>query len=249
MKEFILLAGLGAALLQNGPEARPAFDVASVRPSTAPFSTGLKTGPERLAIAGASLSDLIRQAYGVSDQQISGIPEAFGRFDVEGKAEGSHPPSELLQMLQALLADRFKLTLHRETKELPAAVLVAAKGPLKVQPAANDGDPRISFGAGKSPDSVAVRGQNVTMNLVANYLSNRLRRVVVDRTGLAGNFDFNVEFAMDRTELLDRTVPVRDAVAHLFTDFVDRLGLKLESRRVPVELLVIDHLETPAANE
>jgi uncharacterized protein (TIGR03435 family) len=248
MREIILLTAFGAALLQNGPE-HPAFDVASVKPSSAPFSTGLKTGPERLTIAGASLSDLIQQAYGVSDQQIFGIPETFGRFDVEGKAEGSHTRNELLPMLQTLLADRFKLTLHRETRELPAVALVTTKGPWKAQPAANDYDPEISLRAGQSAGSVAIRGQNVTTKLLANYLSNRLRRVVVDQTGLAGSFDLNVEFAVDQTELTDRNVPERDAIAHLFTDFVDRLGLKLESRRVPVDVLVIDHLETPAANE
>ena len=236
-----------AALLQNGV-GTPAFDVASVRPSGAPFSTGAKTGPGRLTIAGASLSDLVQQAYGVSDIQISGIPD-LGRFDIEGKAEGSHARGELLEMLQALLADRFKLTLHHETRELPAAALVAGKSALKMQPAANGDDPAISLRAGKSPGSVVIRGQNVTMAQVANYLSNRLRRVVVDQTRLAGNFDFSIEFSQDENDLRDQSVPVRESVNHLFTDFVEKVGLKLESRRLSVDVLAIDHAETPAANE
>lgn len=213
MKSFILLA----ALLQNGPST-PAFDVASVKPSGAPFSTGVKTGPGRLTIAGASLSDLVQQAYEVSDSQIFGIPDGFGRFDIEGKAEGSHARSELLEMLQGLLADRFKLTLHRETKELPVAALVAGKSPLKIQPAANGDDPEILLRAGKSPGSVVIRGQNVTMAQLANYLSNRLRRVVVDQTRLAGNYDLSVEFTADQNDLADRNLPVRDSIVHLFTD-------------------------------
>lgn len=229
---------------------KPAFDVASVRPTAAQAFTGLKTDPGRLMASGASLSDLIRQAYGVSELQVSGAPTALGRFDIEAKVEGSHTRRELLQMLQTLLADRFKLALHREIREMQVEVLeVVSRSALKpgrVPP--TESGPVITTRTNRSAgtvNSVAVLGQNVTLPDVANFLSGRLGRIVVDKTGLTGAFDFSQEVAVDQNEIKDPNVSERDATAHLFADFVQRLGLKLESQKTPVEILMVDHAVKP----
>jgi uncharacterized protein (TIGR03435 family) len=85
-------------------------------------------------------------------------------------------------------------------------------------------------------------------SFVAEHLSDRLRRVIVDRTGLDGNFDFNVELAVDRGEFTDPSVSELDNITRLFTDLVDKLGLKLESQKGLVEVLVVDHAERPDEN-
>ena len=250
----LLLATFGFAVLLNSlvAESRPTFDVASVKQSTSRFFAGVKTDPGRLTAAGASLNALIQQAYGLPDLRITGIPIRFGEFDIEGRAEGSHTRSELLQMLQTLLADRFKLTLHRELKELPVGALVVGKSGPKLQPvAANESDPNISLRPERYTETVglvSITGRNVTLPFVANYLSDRFRRIVVDKTGLSGAFDFSVELAMDRNEVRDPSVSERDIVAQLHTDLVQKIGLRLDAQKALVEILVVDHVEKPDEN-
>ncbi len=239
---------LAAALLYN---ADPTFDVASVKPSLSPFATGLKTDPGRLLAPGASLSDLIQDAYSISDLQISGIPDRFGRFDVEGKAAGSHSRSELREMLKTLLAERFHLTVHHEIREMSVDALVTGKNAPKLQPSAADVDPLIALNptrTGGNTPKILIVGTNVTLPFLANYLSNDLHRIVVDRTGLTGNFDFSVDLSANRADYADLNISERDAVSLMFRDAVSNLGLKFESQKAPIEILVVDHVEKPDAN-
>jgi uncharacterized protein (TIGR03435 family) len=247
-----LLVKLGHALLGTALvyAADPAFDVTSVKASTA-IPPRFNVTPGRLLATGASLSDLIQQAYGISDLQISGIPERLGLFDVEGKAEGSHSRGELREMLKTLLAERFHLAVHREVREMTVDALVAAKNGPKLQPAAADVDPLIAPKAMPTPGAapkILVVGQNITLPMLANYLSNRLHRIVVDKTGLLGNFDFSADLTENRFEYVDPDIPEREAARLLITDAVSKLGLKFESQKAPVEVLVVDHVEKPDAN-
>lgn len=167
------------------------------------------------------------------------------QFDLEAKAEGSHTKDELLQMLKPLLADRFKLTLHHETKEQQVYVLALGKNKLKLQEA-QPGRPaniRIQASAG---DSITLKiiGQSVSMRYLADYLTNIVGRAVVDRTNLSGGFDFQTEASFSPSATNDKRTLVTDA----FLDAMPQLGLSLNSQKMPIEILVIDHAEEPTAN-
>jgi uncharacterized protein (TIGR03435 family) len=235
---------------QTLPGPRPAFDVASIRPANSgPFFT-LKTNPGRLAATGASLGDLIQAAYGVSALQTTGVPD-MGRFDIEAKAEGTHTRKELLEMLKTLIADRFKLELHTGDREMPVQALAMGKKPWKGTPAAADGDPSIGLrgnrGDGKVR-SVFMTGKSVSLPFLGNYLTGRFQRIFIDRTGLAGAFDFEVEVLVDSERAADRNVPEREVANEIITDFVANLGLKMEPQRAMVPILVVDRAERPDEN-
>ena len=134
-------------------------------------------------------------------------------------------------MLRALLAERFQLTTHRESRELAYLALVVAKasGP-KVQPASLDCKP------GKRPDTMAPCGQ--TMQMLAKYLNGYADRQVIDMTGYTEKFDY--EIPIDRSD--------RDFGAAVMAAVQEKLGLKLETRKGPVEVLVVDHVEKPSEN-
>jgi uncharacterized protein (TIGR03435 family) len=242
-----------AAQAPTGPptlEVAPAFEVASIRISPQPFAA-LKTSPGRLVVTGASLSYLIQEAYVVSALQVAGV-SVPGQFTIEAKAESTPTRSELLAMLQTLLRERFKLELHREMRELPVTALVLRKNAWKGTPAAaQDGDPRLGYrgdlGNGKVR-SMYLTGESVTLPFMAKYVSGRLNRFVVDSTGLAGVFDFNVDVLIDAERAADRNVPERQVAEEIVTDLLEKLGLKLESRRAMVEVIVVDHAEQPSAN-
>jgi uncharacterized protein (TIGR03435 family) len=140
-------------------------------------------------------------------------------------------------MLQNMLADRFKLKLHRETKELPVYVLVVGKNGLKLRESTPGTPSQISMSASH------IIGHAVPMQALADHLSNaalQLDRPVIDQTKLVGTYDFTLEWTPD-------TVPLGDASApSLFTAVQEQLGLKLESRKAPVEIIVVDSAEKVA---
>jgi uncharacterized protein (TIGR03435 family) len=242
-------------------QAAPAFEVASVKPS-APGTRGrsiLRSPGGRFTATNAPLRDLVQNAYGVQDFQISGRPTWFNteRYDIVAKAEGDVSVAQSRLMLQTLLADRFNLALHRETKELPVYVLVVAKnGPKFSQskPGESESDTGFRTSAANGP----VTARKVLISEFAKVLSGELGRAVLDRTGLTGYFDFTFQWAPDsnRTPPGDGdggravdTVPPPDTTGpSLFTAIQEQLGLKLEPSKGPVEILAIDHAEKPDAN-
>jgi uncharacterized protein (TIGR03435 family) len=147
-------------------------------------------------------------------------------------------------MMQALLAERFKLAVHRETRELPMYALVVAKGGHKihlVEAPAVFGQTPFSM-----PAPGRLVGTQVTAEMLAKVLSDQLGRSVQDSTGLRGAFDFKLEWQPDSS---DPQLDTRAVSASLFTALQEQLGLKLEARKGPVEILVIDHIEnTPIEN-
>ncbi len=227
----------------------PQFEVTSVR-SNAPgqigFST-ITTAPNRLKAEYVTIQELIGYAYDVSPLMIAGnAPTA--RFDVEGKAEGVHSRAELRLMLQDLLANRFGLRLHHETRILTVDALVVGKSPKLQASEVIEPDPRgFYLHSGKLPGHVAVEGQAISMPGLATYLSTHRRdRVIVDATGLKGVYDFSVDYEVDAEKVTDRSVPVSEAKASLMEDLAKALGLKIESgRKLPVETLVIDQISPP----
>jgi uncharacterized protein (TIGR03435 family) len=233
------------------PAQAPGYDVTSVKlaPQGVIVFFKITTDPGRLKADNASLAQLIEFAYHVPVMKIAGqLPP--DRFDVEGKTDGAHTRAEHRLMLQNLLAERFGLRLHRETREMRVEALVSGKSPqLQAAEIANS-DPEFHFRGGKLPTHVAVEGRSISLEDLADYLTDHYReRLIVDATGLKGVYDFTVDYEVDTEKVADPRVPFADARSSLMDDLVTALGLKIESgRRVPVEVLVIDHVSPPEPN-
>ena len=276
---FVFLLALGLFGQSSTPPLT--FEVASVKPSaTDDRRTMIQIQPGGgLRTGGTSLKMLLTFAYDVREFQITGGPGWINtdRFDIVAKAERSagaeNPPDDPRKMteqqrktvgdqmrerLRALLAERFQLTLHRETKEQSVYALVVAKGGPKLQQAqAMEGTgprgPMMRMGRGE------LSGQGVELEMLTRTLSSQLGRTVIDRTGLKGNFDFKLTWTPDpgqsATPLGGGPPPGADAPPppdpngpSVFTALQEQLGLRLESQKGPVEMLVIDHVEKASEN-
>lgn len=182
-----------------------------------------------------SLEFLIGMAYGVDAKQIDGKPAWLGSelYDITAKPVAGVRLSreELKPMLQNLLQERFHLAAHRETRMMPGYELVVAKGEPKLQ--ATNGDHVPGFRVNVSPGHLI--GLNWSMAALAGYLGPAAGRPVVDRTGIAGSYDVSVEYAWDEAE--------ESSLPSLFTALQENLGLKLGPRKVPVEVVMIDHVD------
>jgi len=231
------------ALAFSAGAQSPAFEVASVKPHISAVAEGrtresIDSVPGSLTIRNASMSSCLKWAWLVKDYQISG-PSWLNdeRYDIIAKAAGPAPLAQLRQMLRTLLAERFHLQLHRETKELPVYALVAAKGGPKLHKAEPGGNTDMR---GENGSFVF---RNTSMPLFAEDLStlSQMDRPVLDRTGIPGFFDFNLKFAESNDEM-KRALIAGDG-ASVFTLIQEQLGLKLEARKGPVGMLVIDHAE------
>lgn len=160
---------------------------------------------------------------------------ATERFDIDATFPGNTTPEQLRPMLQALLAERFKLALHKETRQLPTYALTVAKGGPKIHPV-DEGQPKTSGGVGH------LEATRIGMRKLADLLARQEGVPVTDSTGLTGVFDFTLEWTPDNASPSDNG-------ASIFTALQEQLGLKLDARKGPVEVLVIDAVEkSPTAN-
>ena len=205
------------------------------------------------------------QAYGIPQQRIFGGPKWLDstRFDIEAKPDSSvadelhklGPEQRHLQiqaMFQQLLADRFKLVVHWETRELPVYALVAAKnGPALQKTTLPEGGSDISSNNGR------LTAKGVSMEelckVLTEDLSRDIGRVVIDKTGIAGRYDVAIKWTPETDAAApnsgaDATATAPDSGPSIFTAMQEQLGLKLESAKGPVQVLVIDHVEMPAEN-
>jgi uncharacterized protein (TIGR03435 family) len=241
MHIYFLAAILAVAFA--GPDQ---FEVASVKPNRVGNAGGesaprekITASPGSLTMQSVSLQTCLKWAYGLRDFQISGPGWLTSeRYDIVAKASGPSTEVELRAMLRTLLADRFKLKSHVETKEKPVYELIVAKNGPKLR-AAKDGDP--SFG----PAGGELIFRNFSMADLADRLSSRpfkLDLPVLDRTGLDGRFDFALKLATNPDEL-KHTLEGMEQGPSIFVFFQDQLGLKLESRKGPVEMLVVESAE------
>ncbi|HEV1283815.1 MAG TPA: TIGR03435 family protein [Bryobacteraceae bacterium] len=216
--------------------AEPQFEVASIKPS-APGARGptfYNPTRGRFAVTSITAKALIAYAYDVREFQISGGPGWIGseEYDIVAKPDGDVRGDRVLAMARALLAERFHLSLHRESKEMPVLALVIARGGPKLLPSTGGG-PEVRGGRGR------FEARNVTMGMFAAQLAGRVvDRPVLDRTGIGGEFDINLEWAFDGA----------DNGPSIATVLQEQLGLKLEAQKGVVEVLVVDHVEKPSAN-
>lgn len=278
-----LLLVFAAYGLLAQPSAHPSFETVSIKRNTTPWSERFQH-PIGLH-SNASLLLLIQFAYASHENpmsghvlplptsQIAGGPAWINSegYDIEAKAKANAMPGEQWQMWQTLLADRFKLKLHRETRELPVYVLTAAQGGLKL-PAPPKDIECVSFPPGTQPrhipgkvdcgyvsgpfgdsDRLRIEGSRVHVGDLTKELAVILDRPVFDRTGFAGDFDLNLSFAPD--EAL-RGIPAgvfrlpdNPNLPNIFAALEAQLGLKLSPAKGSVEVLVIDSAERPVENQ
>jgi uncharacterized protein (TIGR03435 family) len=274
---LLLVAATCASTLAQSPK----FEVASVKPNTSGtgfINISVQPGGRFTAI-NVPLRLLILNAHRVQEYQLVGVPDwaTNERFDISAKAEGEirpptpgGPPSPVQFMLQALLEERFKLAVHRETRDMPiyALTLARADGKLgqQMKPSTTDcaafaaarrGQPppgppppgeRPTCGTRMMPGNIS--GGSMGLPQLATNLSMLTRRVVVDRTGLTGGFDIDLAFTPDQMPGPPPPgAPPPPAIdpngPSIFTAVQEQLGLKLEATRGPVEVLVVDHVERP----
>ena len=186
----------------------------------------------------------IKWAYGVQDSQIAG-PDWLQseHFDIVAKADSPVGDAQMKPMMQALLADRFKLSFHRQNKELSAYALTVAKGGAKVKESAPE---TVPF---RENSAVGTIARAMTMKEWADFISGPMQTPVVDMTGLKGRYDFSLDFTayLPGGEKV-MNVAFDNANGIMIVAMQGELGLKLESRKETVEVLVIDHIEGPSAN-
>lgn len=192
----------------------------------------------------ASLADCIRFAYGLSSNlQLSApdwITSAESRYDIQAKAPPGATPDQIRQMMQALLAERFTLKFHHEQRALNYYALVVGKdGPRMPEPTAAP----VTVPAGVN-GQLRILSNRMPMAEVVSSLSRYMHALVVDETGLAGEFEVKLVWTPD-----DRPVPEDQRGASVFTAVQEQLGLKLVSRKGPMEVMVIDRAEKiPTSN-
>jgi len=226
-------------------DADPGVEVATIKPSNPDTPGELFTIRGRhIATINTDVNDLIKFAYGLHPKQIEGEPAWLltDKFDIDGVSDIDGEPNnaQMQVMMRKLLADRFKLTFHHEKKELAVYALTVAKnGPKLTKTARTPTDATDFYG---SHGQLTVR--NATMQDFATGLSRGIvDRPVVDQTGLRDRYDFLLKWTSE-----DHQVSNEGSPPGFFTAVQDELGLKLESTKALVDVVVIDHVEPPSAN-
>jgi uncharacterized protein (TIGR03435 family) len=233
-------------VLAQSPPVHSQFEVASIRPSD-PSHVGSQIffrGETFIAVT-ATLKDLVALAYDVRNDLTFGAPSwnDSEKFDVSAKTGPIASSDQAKLMLQGLLEERFRLKLHRETRELPIYVLRVGKSGPKLKEVG-------ALGRGIRPGKGNLAGFGVPLSLLANVLSRQLGRSVVDQTGLTAYYDFAMEWSDDDSQSVapDATALTDSIRPSIFTAIQEQLGLKLEAQKGPVDVLVIDYAAKPSDN-
>jgi uncharacterized protein (TIGR03435 family) len=237
-----LLVALGARALE--------FEVASIKlagpqPNDGRTHTRMSVWaakdnqPGKLDYYNVSMAEIVEQAYRVQQNQIESVDSLIpDRFDIHAVIPAGTAADQIPPMLQTLLRDRFKLTLHRETRQLPVYALTIAKNGAKLKPAESASG--ITSDTNRTSWHISAK---TTMPQFAEFLARKLDRLVVDETSLSGVFEIVLDAAPYSLDgLQDAAGP------SIFTALQEQLGLKLEARKAPVEILVVDHAERPSEN-
>lgn len=252
---FVLATANGFCQLKTDTTPRLEFEVASIKPSNPDANGGgIKPlpGGQTYVAQSVPVKLMIRLMFHLNNRQISGGPGWLETdlYDVEAKADGPHTIDELHVMFQNLLIDRFKLQFHKEMRTLPAYELVVDKS-----------GPKLTENHSPEHFDIPVRGTgrgkleatHCSMSYFSWLLSQRLDQPVINQTGLGQFYDFKLEWTPEPPPGLaarpdaEANLPPANG-PDLFTALREQLGLKLESHKGPVEVMVIDHVERPSEN-
>ncbi len=243
-----MTAGLLATALPA--QTPPAVDVASIRVHP-PKSNGAvpQISGNRLTLVG-NVNQLVMYAWALKAYQIEGGPGWVTNpsvdsdyYDISAIAEGTETLTQATArlLLQAVLTERFRLSLHREEREIPVYALVQGRSGPKFKESAPDATCKSPMKV--TVATIAMNVMGCTMDFLMRVLAGAADRPVLDRTGLTGAYDFRLEFARDPTAAtLDSDVP------SLSTAVQEQLGLKLEPQQGPIEVFVMDRVERPSPN-
>ena len=268
MRHCLLLAGLVFAVY--GQSAPYVFEVASVKqaaPSSGPVRSSMRGGPgtsdpSQIAFTNVTLMNVLLRAYDVKSYQATGSDWLSSeRYDITAKIPPGATKEQFNFMLQNLLSDRFHLVLHHETRQLQGYELVTGKNAAKLKASSETGPnvepttaPKIDangFPQLTAPGLVmmeGIRGKAVVsfltaraqpLSALAEQLSKEFRMPVLDKTGLTGRFDFTLEFAPEAPGAAPADISDESA-ANLISAVPQQLGLKLDSKKIPVDVLVVD---------
>jgi uncharacterized protein (TIGR03435 family) len=224
------------------------FEVAYVKPNTARGLASMTVSPggERLVARNMPLLWLIGEAYRVPNRQIFGLPDGFGNYDIEAKSDRPVSRAQMMLMLRNLLEDRFKLVVRREAKELSARALMVAKGGPKMDQNRDGAELAMRKLSGNK-----MAYHNMPMSLFANVLAGAVDNTVIDGTGLAASYDFTLEYYAGSGGIgaKEGREPAPDPNGpSLESALRDQLGLRLESRKGPVEMLIVNHIDRLSGN-
>ena len=238
---FLTLAALGHS---------QTFEVASIKISEL-FRQGgegsrrvdIQVVPGTVTMRNIGIQQILVWSYKVSPIQLPNAPgNDAERYDIIAKAAGPATTDEMRVMMQALLAERFKLALHRESKEMSAYALIEAKGGHKMKQYDTGDGPGVlpTEGAGR----IALSGKKASLDQLCMFLAMPLRSPVVDMTGLKGKFDFDFDLSSYVPQGPRQPgEPEPDPVSILQLALPKQLGLRLEARKLPIEMLIVDHVE------
>jgi len=267
------IAALGVIALSPWLLAQE-FDAVSIKPSDPhDWRTMMRNMPGQANYTGVTVKMLIQQAYQVRDFEIVGGPKWIesNRYDIVARPPAGGPalPSDpttftdqqretfrqvRAAMVRAMLADRFKLKTHKETRDLPVYVLTVAKGgpKLKISNGINASDPDLGPGMIRANQG-SLAGTQLDIPYLAETLSRLMDRFILNKTGLDGKYDFALKWTPDQGSALgDAGAPPPPPASAdppgIFTALQEQLGLKLDSSKGPAEVVVIDNVETPGEN-
>jgi len=260
---FVAFLAASATLLQaqTATQTQPkpsAFDVASVKQNKA-VGDGRShiwssSDNGNFKTQNVSMKGLLEFAYKMPQAQIMGALDSVSgvSFDIDAKLDEESETrfeaqttelrrAQKPEMLQALLAERFHLTCHRESREMMSYALIPAKDGPKLKPTQQDG---LRLGGSYG----SIRAQGATVEQLGRLIAQRLNEPVVDASGITGRYDMEINFTPPEGPMKVNGQPIPDPPPSIFTAIQEQLGLKLEKRKGPVEVLVVDHVEMPTEN-
>ena len=246
MKPLFLFTAFATAAFCQEPHTQ--FEVASVKPDLSGSGhTGIDRDGVNLRMTGVTLRGCIALAWRVTNPQIAG-PEWIDvdKYEITAKTVPGASGAQFSTMLQSLLAERFGLALHHETRELPVYALVVARGGPKMEKVKSETPDDGSTSSGRGH----LKATELPMSKLADFLARPnvgLGRPVIDQTSLAGAFNFTLEWTPEGASASKESRS--DGPPTIFTAIQEQLGLKLEAKKAPIEVLVIDHAnKVPTAN-
>ena len=241
----LILLTLAGTLMVPGMLAQPSFAVAVIRPSgqDVKFERDGKTEtqPGHLLMKDVTVQTCIKWAYGVQRAQVVGPGDLEQiHYDIEAKADEPVRDAQLKMMVQTLLAERFGLKFHREQKELKGYAMTLIKPSAKLHPSVGDGTMY------RENSAVGTVAKFITLQEFADFMAGPLETPVQDQTGLKGKYDLALDFT-NYIPMEERTMRP-DMQGVIFAAMQGELGLKLQSEKVTVDVIVVDHLQRPSEN-